>query len=278
MRASPRRRALLLATLAACRGALSFSLGCFRLRGRTPPTVRRVSEYSEYMDMAANSGLVGFQGSQWSLWTSFAVVLVALPGVYSTIQREGQAKFVEKTYILPGASSGGLEMRSIAGGVAAYFRGRNYAMEDSPQAGKVRFVGNMQGSMSQAIYLTLCLLGALISVGIVMQSMFPDGPFGFGSNIWYTPSVVSPVAGWYYWGRAFRRDIVELQLETSEDLSTTTLSTLGDKETIDALQRGVRFQSAEGKLFQLMEQGMEYQPGIFEDNSGAMVWTEKSKV
>jgi len=230
-----------------------------------------------YTEMSASAGLSGFQGSNLSLLTTLTIVLVSLPGVYSTIQRTGQAKFVEKTYVMPGTGAGGLEMRSIAGGVVAYFKGLNYSMENSPQTGKIRFTGNMQGSMSQALYLTGCLLGALISVGFVLQSIFPNGPFDVGVNFWYAPCILSPYAGWYYWGRAFRKDIVELQLEMSEDLQTTTLSALGDKETVEDLQRGVRFQSPEGKLFQLMERGMEYQPGIFEDDSQAIVWKEEQK-
>lgn len=223
------------------------------------------------------AGLAGFQGSPLSLWTSFALFVVALPGVYSTIQRTGQAKFVEKTYVMPGTAAGGLEMRSIAGGVVAYFKSLNYAMEDSPQPGKIRFVGNMQGSMSQALYLTFCLGGALISLGFVLQSLLPDGPFGLGTSLWYAPVVLSPYAGYYYWGRAFRRDIVELKLEMSDDYTSMSLSALGDKETVESLQRGVRFQSPEGKLFQLMERGMEYVPGIFEDNENTVIYKADQK-
>mmetsp|Transcript_20662 Transcript_20662/g.57612 ORF Transcript_20662/g.57612 Transcript_20662/m.57612 type:complete len:317 (-) Transcript_20662:138-1088(-) len=254
-------------TIAASRGARNH-----RASGVSPRVASRA-----YTELSGTGGLAGFQGSEISLWTSFAVVLIALPGVWSTIQRTGQAKFVEKVYMMPGIGAGGLEMRAIAGGIVAYFKSLNYSMENSPQEGKIRFVGNLQGSLSQALYLTGVLGGAIISVGIVLQSLFPDGPFGLGPNAWFTPAITSPWAGWYYWSRAFRRDIVEMQLELSDDRQTTTLSTFGDQETIEALQRGVRFQSPEGKLFQLMERGMEYQPGIFEDQSSTIVYKQKDK-
>lgn len=221
-------------------------------------------------------GLANFQGSQYSLWTALAIFVLSLPGVSSNIQRTGQAKFVEKVYVMTGPSQGGLEMRSIAGGVFAYFKTLNYAMEDAPTNGRIRFVGQLQGSLSQALYLTTCLLGALVSVGFVGQGLFPDGPFGVGVDWWYAPCVFSPWAGWYYWQRAFRKDIVELQLETSDDQEETTLTVLGDKEAVEGMQQGVRFQSATGKMFQLMEKDMEYQQGIFDDGSGSgMVWKEK---
>uniref|UniRef100_A0A7S4S8L3 Uncharacterized protein n=1 Tax=Alexandrium monilatum TaxID=311494 RepID=A0A7S4S8L3_9DINO len=258
---------------AAARGA---GLGAARTGSAGRHARSRIARQAgDYVEMSASAGLAGFQGSELSLWTTLAIFLVSLPGVYSTIQRTGQAKFVEKTYLMPGTAAGGLEMRSIAGGVVAYFKGLNYTMENAPQSGKIRFVGNMQGSISQALYLTGCLAGALVSLGIVLQSLFPDGPLGLGTNFWYAPALLSPYAGWYYWGRAFRRDIVELQLEMSEDMQTTTLGALGDKETIEALQKGVRFQSPEGRMFQLMERGMEYQPGIFEDNENVVVWKQK---
>jgi hypothetical protein len=231
-----------------------------------------------YTELDANAGIAGFQGSELSLWTAFAVVIFSLPGVWSTVQRTGQAKFVEKSYMMPGTGNGGLEMRSIAGGVVAYFRSLNYAMEDSKETGKIRFTGQLEGSISQALYLTSVLLGAWISIGFVAQSFVPEGLLGLGPNVWYIPALSSPYAGWYYWGRAFRKDVVELQLEMSDDKMTTSLNILGDKETVEALQTGVRFQSPEGKLYQLMERGMEYQPGIFEDMMDRQVFKAEEKV
>lgn len=232
-----------------------------------------------YTEISSTAGLAGFQGNDLALYVSLGAVVLTLPGVWSTVTRTGQAKYIEKSYVMPGVEEGGLEMRSIAGGLTAYFRGRNYKMEDSPQAGKIRFVGNLQGSVSQALYLSGCLLGAFISLGFVAQSIFPQGPFDIGANWWYAPSLISPAAGWYYWGRAFRRDLVELQLELSDDKRLMQLTVLGDRETIELMQQGVRFQSPEGQLFQLMERGMEYQPGIFDPTAGDVtVYKEKAPV
>jgi len=225
----------------------------------------------------AVGGLENFTGNSASLWTTFLIVFLCFPGVVSTINRTGQAKYVEKSYTLAGTASGGLEMRGIAGGVSAYFRGMNYAMQDSPQKGKIRFVGNLQGSISQALYLTLVLLGAFFSAGIVLGAFFPKGPLDIGPNWWFLPMILSPGAGKYYWDRAFRRDIVELALEMSDDLTTTTLTVLGNSETIEQLQTGVRFMSPDGKLLQLMERGMEYQPGMFEGDYQGAVYGEKGQ-
>eukprot|EP00971_Amphidinium_carterae_P122007 2416053-Amphidinium_carterae.1 len=42
-------------------------------------------------------------------------------------------------------------------------------MQDAPQSDRVRFVGNLQGSVSQALYLTTCALGAIVAVGFGSQ-------------------------------------------------------------------------------------------------------------
>ncbi|CAE7231501.1 CCB1 [Symbiodinium pilosum] len=188
------------------------------------------------------SGVPGLEPSQLSLGTAFALFVVAIPGVLGTIQRSGQAKFVEKTYVMPGTAAGGLEMRSIAGGIVAYFTGLNYMMEESPQQGRIRFVGQLQGSISQALFLTFCLGGAIFAVALLLVQIFPDGPFGVGPDWWFTPMVISPSAGLYYWQRAFRKDIVELQLGMTDDFMQTSLVILGSLETIEELQNGVRFQ------------------------------------
>jgi len=176
---------------------------------------------------------------------------------------------------MPGTAAGGLEMRSIAGGIVAYFTGNNYMMEESPQQGRIRFVGQLQGSVGQAAFLTACLAGAIFGVALLLVQIFPDGPFGVGPDWWFLPIIISPSAGVYYWQRAFRKDIVELQLGMSDDFMETTLLVLGSLDTIEELQNGVRFQSDTGKLYRLMEKGMEFQPGIFESNEGVKVYKEK---
>lgn len=212
--------------------------------------------------------------SQASLAVGFVLFLVGLPGVIGTVQRSGQAKFVEKTYVMPGTAEGGLEMRSIAGGLAAYFRNLNYVMQDSPQQGRIRFVGQLQGSLSQAGYLTLITAGAIGATALLLQAIFPDGILDLGPDVFFAPVILSPGAGWYYWGKAFRKDIVELSLGTSDDAGETTLVALGNLETIEFLQAGVRFANSEGKLFRLLEPGTEYQPGMFESNDGVQVVRE----
>eukprot|EP00913_Durusdinium_trenchii_P010828 g10157.t1 len=185
-----------------------------------------------------------------------------------------------------------------AGGIVAYFTGNNYMMEDlaeksnllrsswklssteSPQQGRIRFVGQLQGSLGQAAFLTACLAGAIFGVALLLVQIFPEGPFSVGPDWWFLPIILSPSAGVYYWQRAFRKDIVEIQLGMSDDFMETTLLLLGKllrtrQDTIEELQSGVRFQSDTGKLYRLMEKGMEFQPGIFESNEGVKVYRER---
>mmetsp|Transcript_98089 Transcript_98089/g.245815 ORF Transcript_98089/g.245815 Transcript_98089/m.245815 type:complete len:318 (-) Transcript_98089:300-1253(-) len=256
-------------------GGVSSASAAQRRLGRAGPR-HGIQLNATPLDLDVDAGIQGVANSSPSLGATLLIFLISLPGVQSTIQREGQAKFIEKVYLMQGPSVGGLEMRSIAGGIFAYFKTLNYSMGDAPAEGRIRFVGNLQGSLSQAMYLSGCLLGALASCAFIASSLVPDGPFGLGVNLWFAPCLFSPGAGVYYWQRAFRKDIVELQLETSDDQTETTLTVLGDKATVEEMQKGVRFQSASGKLFQLMEKDMEYVPGIFDDGgSSSMVWKEK---
>lgn len=247
---------------------------------------RQVAEYKDIWETMAEmeaqkagistvgGGLSAFQGSQYSLGTAFICTVMSLPGIYSLVARSGQAKYTEKTYVMPGSQEQGVEMRSVAGGICAYFKSQNYNMASMPneQRGKIRFVGQMKANSSEAAYIVACVLGALISVAFMLQAVFPTGPFGLGPQVFFAPTLLSPGAGWIYWNKAFREDIVEMQMEESDDMREVMLNVLGDKDTIEGLQRGVRFQTPAGQMIQLMEQGMEYVPGLFEreteDESG----------
>eukprot|EP00434_Breviolum_minutum_P022969 symbB.v1.2.020263.t1/scaffold1696.1/size105557/5 len=262
--------------------------------GRRPNVARGVGELG-----TPPPNMPGLEPSQLSLGTAFALFVVAIPGVIGTIQRSAQPKFVEKSYVMPGTAAGGLEMRSIAGGIVAYFTGldewvsctqrdsfgesmgkRSHCRQQLHDGG-VAATGphslcgpaatetspsQLQGSVSQAAFLTMCLAGAIFGVALLLVQIFPEGPFGVGPDWWFLPMILSPSAGVYYWQRAFRKDIVELQLGMSDDFMETTLLVLGSLDTIEELQSGVRFQSDTGKLYRLMEKGMEFQPGIFESN------------
>merc|ERR1712107_351209 len=140
------------------------------------------------------------------------VSILCIPGVWSTIQRTGQARYLEKTYEMLGPADGGLEMRAIAGGCIAYFKSMNYVIRESPQHGRIRFVGNMQGSMREAFYLVCVAAGNLFALGLMAQAFLPEGLFRLGPNIFFAPMLLAPAAGQYYWSRAARKDIVELKL------------------------------------------------------------------
>jgi len=225
-------------------------------------------------EMGAPPEFVAGQASQASIGLAFALIVFSLPGITSTITRSGQAKYIEKTFAMKGPADGGLELRSIAGGLVAYFRGLNYKIEDLPQDSKLRFVGQMEGNFGQAAFLTMVLAGCLFSAALMCQFVFPDGFLALGPDAFFLPMLGSPYAGFYYMDNAKRKDIAELMLACADDQKETKLTVLGDKDTIEEMQAAVRFQSASGKLFRLMESDDEYQPGLFESNEGVQVFKE----
>lgn len=232
-----------------------------------PVTSRRAAETEAATDLVY--GLSNFQGSWSSLVVAGLLYLLTLPAAFNLFKGTGDPVYCEKIYVLPGPASGsnGLSMRTIAGGISAYFQSLNYAMKKSPQEGKIRFVGNLQASTSQAIYLTLCAFGAFASFGFIATILNESGPFGLGASWWYSGTLLSPYAAIFYWDKAYREDIIELSMQESDDSTTIEVVALADKDTVDSFQRGVRFQ-VKGGLAMMSEKDKVYQPGIF-DGAGA---------
>ena len=106
------------------------------------------------------------------------------------------------------------------------------------------------------------------SIALVLSVQFP----GIG-NYWYLLTVISPLAGWYYWSRANREEEVRylrlshqnsisryvcpqinVKVVTSDDERVTDIIVEGDEEELD------RF----CKELDLQEKGKVYVKGIME--------------
>ena len=80
--------------------------------------------------LAADSGGSGY--SQASFYGTFALYVLAFPGIYSLVKRSVKSKIVRKTYEIAGpAAEGGRPTREMAGDIVAFFQANNYKIKDA---------------------------------------------------------------------------------------------------------------------------------------------------
>lgn len=77
---------------------------------------------------------------------------------------------------------------------------------------------------------------------------------GLGDN-WYWMTLVSPLAGVYYWENAAQVEEVKVKLVTNDNDSETDIRVQGPVDAVEDFRRALS----------LNEKGMVYVKGIFED-------------
>ncbi|XP_077212302.1 cofactor assembly of complex C isoform X1 [Tasmannia lanceolata] len=113
-----------------------------------------------------------------------------------------------------------------------------------------RFEGMMVPSRGQAALLTFCTCISLASVALVLTITVPEG-----GNNWFWLTVLSPLAGVYYWKRASRKEQIKVKMIVGEDgASLSEIVVQGDDQQVEQMR----------KELQLSEKGMIYVKGVFE--------------
>ncbi|KAK1295522.1 hypothetical protein QJS10_CPA16g00810 [Acorus calamus] len=168
-------------------------------------------------------GAVGY--SLASYYTSLGLFVISVPGLWSLIKRSVKSKIVQKTYVV-----GEKEPKQVAGEVLS-------------------FEGIMVPSSSQAALLTFCTCISLASVALVLSITVPKG-----GNNWFWLTVLSPLAGVYYWRRAARKEQIKVKMMVGDDGDVSEVIVQGDDEQIERMR----------KELELQEKGMVYVKGIFE--------------
>ena len=97
--------------------------------------------------LAAESGGSGY--SQASFYGTFALYVLAFPGIYSLVKRSVKSKIVRKTYEIAGpAAEGGRPTREMAGDIVAFFQANNYKIKDASDV--IVFEGVQVGATRRA--------------------------------------------------------------------------------------------------------------------------------
>ncbi|KDP41863.1 hypothetical protein JCGZ_26881 [Jatropha curcas] len=180
-----------------------------------------------------------------SYYTSLGLFVISVPGLWSLIKRSVKSKIVQKTFI--GEGEGKKAPNQVAGEILSFFTRNNFAVADRGET--ITFEGMMVPSRGQAALLTFCTCISLASVALVLTITFPD----FGNN-WFWITILSPLAGAYYWKQASRKEQIKVKMIVAEDGTLSEIIVQGDDQQVEEMR----------KELQLSEKGMVYVKGIFE--------------
>ncbi|KAJ4972578.1 hypothetical protein NE237_005752 [Protea cynaroides] len=181
-----------------------------------------------------------------SYYTSLGLFVISVPGLWSLIKRSVKSKIVQKTFI--SEEEGKKAPNQIAGEILSFFTRNNFVVSDRGET--ITFEGMMVPSRGQAALLTFCTCISLASVALVLTITVPD----VGEK-WYSLTILSPLAGIYYWKRASRKEEIKVKMIVDEECgSLSEIVVQGDDQQIEQMR----------KELQLSEKGMVYVKGIFE--------------
>ena len=167
------------------------------------------------------------------------------------MKRSTKAKEVQKTYAVPGPAvegeQGGKQMDALAREVSTFFIRNNYNIAEAGEV--VTFRGNIQRSRGQASFQVFCTFIGLGSLALVLSTIYP----GIGDNF-YWMTLVSPLAGVYYWDNAAQVEEVKVKLVTNDDNTETEVRVQGGADAVEDFRRAL----------DLNEKGMVRVKGVFE--------------
>jgi len=206
-------------------------------------------DYSQNHDIYINEIASLAEGyAKSSYYTALGLFMLSLPGLWSLVKRSTKSKIVKKTYEIPGpAVPNAVELDDTARKIAGYFKAKNYEMQTAGQ--KVIFEGKYEPNFGQASYITFCSFLGLGSFALVLSIVQQDV-----GNYWYLMTLLSPMAGYYYWSKSGRTEKIEVKMVTSDDDEVTDIIVLGDDEEVERFRQEL----------DLMEKGKIYVKGLLE--------------
>ncbi|CAA7032620.1 unnamed protein product [Microthlaspi erraticum] len=181
-----------------------------------------------------------------SYYTSLGLFVISVPGLWSLIKRSVKSKIVRKTFVV----SEGIkkEPKQVAGEILSFFSRKNFNITDRGET--ITFEGKMVPSRGQAALLTFCTCISLASVGLVLTITVPD----VGNN-WFFITLLSPLAGAYYWKKASRKEEIKVKMMVEgKGRRLDEIVVQGDDVQVEEMR----------KELQLSEKGMVYVKGLFE--------------
>ncbi|KAL5717152.1 Protein COFACTOR ASSEMBLY OF COMPLEX C SUBUNIT B ccb1 [Ranunculus cassubicifolius] len=207
------------------------------------PLLSILQDHHSIFDLADTA--VGY--SLASYYTSLGLFVISVPGLWSLIKRSVKSKIVKKTFVVDeGEEKRSKEAKLIAAEILSYFTRTNFVVTDRGET--ITFEGMMVPSRGQAALLTFCTCISLLSVGLVLTITVPEV-----GDKWYLLTILSPLAGVYYWKRASRKEEIKVKMVV-EDGGVSEVIVQGDDQQIEQLRKEIK----------LNEKGMVKVKGLFE--------------
>ncbi|CAH8360979.1 unnamed protein product [Eruca vesicaria subsp. sativa] len=182
-----------------------------------------------------------------SYYTSLGLFVISVPGLWSLIKRSVKSKIVRKTFVVGEGEGVKKEPKQVAGEILSFFTRKNFDITDRGET--ITFEGTMVPSRGQAALLTFCTCISLASVGLVLTITVPD----FGNN-WFFITILSPLAGAYYWKKASRKEEIKVKMMVGENGKLNEVVVQGDDVQVEEMRKELQFS----------EKGMVYVKGLFE--------------
>ncbi|KAL2551877.1 cofactor assembly of complex C [Forsythia ovata] len=180
-----------------------------------------------------------------SYYTSLGLFIISVPGLWSLIKRSVKSKIVQKTFI--GEGEGKKLPNQVAGEILSFFTRNNFVVLDRGET--ITFEGTMVPSRGQAALLTFCTCISLASVALVLTITLPD----IGNN-WFWLTILSPLAGVYYWTKASRKEQIKVKMIVGDKGTLSEVIVQGDDQQVEQMRKELQFS----------EKDMVYVKGIFE--------------
>ncbi|KAG6383227.1 hypothetical protein SASPL_157034 [Salvia splendens] len=206
------------------------------------------SDFVEHLPQHTQSLFLLAESTGYSLasyYTSLGLFVISVPGLWSLIKRSVKSKVVKKTLVREG--EGKKAPNQVAGEILSFFTRNNFVVSDRGET--IVFEGVMVPSRGQAALLTFCTCISLASVALVLTITYPD----IGNN-WFWLTILSPLAGVYYWKKASRKEQIQVKVLVGDDGNLSEIIVQGDDQQVEQMR----------KELQLSEKGMVYVKGLFE--------------
>lgn len=162
--------------------------------------------------------------------STFLLTLLLMVGLFFFIRASVKDRIEESQWLSSQSEEAILQQ------VETYLTGRAYRLialdKDQEQ---VTFEGLVRPSMIMASFLTALMLTATLCLSLVLSILFPAVGLGFTLL-----TLISPLAGWFYWQRAQRPERVRLKIEevpsTTADGAQTLLTVIAHRDEITAMR------------------------------------------
>ncbi len=152
-----------------------------------------------------------------------------MPGLFFFIRASVKDRTEESQWLSPQSEEAVLKQ------VEAYLTNRAYRLISlDKEQEQVTFEGIVRPSLVLATFLTGLMLTATLCLSLVLSIQFPSIGVGFT-----VLTVISPVAGWFYWQKAERPERVRLKVESvpsSTSDTQTLLTVIAHRDEITAMR------------------------------------------